>query len=80
MTPDITQERTAAFRAWAATLPDRDAARDALSLSHRTYQRMWSGTQPPPPRLLEAIADRTADRALADRLRAAARPSGAPHA
>jgi hypothetical protein len=77
--------RTRAFRRWLQSL-DPDAARaieraaPITGIAARTMQR---GTQPPPTRLLDQLANEAAGRgldALAGELAGAAQPVGASHA
>lgn len=59
--------RTAAFRAWFETIDnDFDRAMTITKINRRTLERMRSGKQPPPVRLLDQLATDAADRGHAD--------------
>lgn len=73
--------RATAFRAFADSRADPEAARTALGISPRSWQRFRGSSNPPSARLLDAIADSLADEPrLAEQLRRAAQPAEAPHA
>ena len=64
---DIARARTRAFRRWLLSLdPDPDAALDAAQaitrIALRSLQRMKRGTQPPPTRLLDQLAQHAASK------------------
>lgn len=85
---DIARARTRAFRRWLLSLdPDPDAALDAAQaitrIALRSLQRMKRGTQPPPTRLLDQLAQHAASNghdALAGELAGAATPREVSHA
>lgn len=69
------QERARAFRAWARAQASEAAARACLGINPRSFARMFSGTKPPSPAMLEQLAGDLPDGALRDALLAAAAPA-----
>lgn len=73
--------RATAFRAFADSRADPEAARLALGISARSWQRFRGSSNPPSAPLLDAIADGlVGEPELAAQLRRAARPAEAAHA
>lgn len=76
--------RTAVFRRWLRTIDDDlDQASAITGIGLRTLQRMRSGSQPPPVRLLDQLATHAAEAGhpdLAGDVAGAAQPMQVPHA